>query len=46
MNKINKDFIYNLKDITISDFIKNIKYNIDIENILNIIKIKELNNFK
>jgi hypothetical protein len=46
LNKINKEFIYNIDDITISDHIKIIQYNKNIEYILIINNNRESNTFK
>jgi hypothetical protein len=46
LNKINKEFIYNIDDTTISDHIKTIQYNKNIEYILIINNNKEPNTFK
>jgi len=45
-NQINKEYIYNIDDTTIYNYIKSIQYNKDIENILTINNNKEPNNFK
>jgi hypothetical protein len=46
LNKINKEFIYNIDNITISDYIKIIQYNKNIKYIFIINNNKESNIFK
>jgi hypothetical protein len=46
LNKINKEFIYNINDTIISDYIKIIQYNKNIEYILTINNNREPNIFK
>jgi len=46
LNKINKEFIYNINNTTISDHIKTIQYNKNIKYILTINNNKEPNTFK